>query len=82
MQAMPSSQAASLAAWLQESVVSLQESVVQETVSEQSTAVPATHWPVPRLQVSAPLQYRPSAQSASSLHARGKTCGDRELRAW
>jgi len=46
-----------------ESVASLQESVVQATVSAQFTAVPATH-PAVALHVSTPLQYWPSLHDA------------------
>jgi hypothetical protein len=53
----------------QESVVSLQESSVQPTASSQSMAVPDTQ--MPPTQSSAPLQYRPSSQSAGTLHPPG-----------
>src|SRR5438094_2245590 len=51
------------------SAVSLHESAVQTTWSLQSTAIPWSHWPVVRLQVSTPLQKRPSSHVSVWLQA-------------
>jgi hypothetical protein len=63
LQYRPSLQAAWFAVRVQLPLGSLQASVVHEIPSAQSTGVPATQ-PVTALQVSAPLQTRPSLQTA------------------
>jgi hypothetical protein len=68
LQNSPSLQAASLGVLSHRSKPSLQESVVQATLSLQSTGVPAWHCPVLVLQVSTPEQNDPSLHSSSVLH--------------
>src|SRR5439155_11159840 len=51
------------------SAVSWHESAVQTTWSLQSTAIAWSHWPVVRLQVSTPLQKRPSSPVSVWLQA-------------
>ena len=70
LQKSPSSQVPSFATLSQESVLSLHESSVQPTPSSQVTAVPVWHEHMSGLQISIPVQNRPSLHSASVKHKR------------
>ena len=57
--------------WTQAWISSSQRSTVQAAVSAQAGGVPAWQRPVPRLQVSTPLQKTPSSHSGSELQRAG-----------
>jgi hypothetical protein len=65
----PLSQLALFGVFTIESDASSQESSVHATPSSLIGGVPCWHWPVAKLQVSSPLQYCPSLQSAPDVQS-------------